>query len=96
MLIDYLYMFFGKISVQLPFSFSVVFLTVLFFQVRMSLKHKRISLVDITVDFSELIKEENKVINANIENTVESESNDMSITDDEKGVENENTDDDTN
>ena len=52
--------------------------------------------IDITVDFSELIKEENKVINANIENTVESESNDMSITDDEKGVENENTDDDTN
>ena len=40
--------------------------------------------IDITVDFSELIKEENKVINANIENTVNDESN-MSINDDEKG-----------
>lgn len=50
--------------------------------------------IDITVDFSELIKEENEVINANIENTVESESPDTNkaeVNDDEK-TDNDNTD----
>lgn len=50
--------------------------------------------IDITVDFSELIKEENEVIDANIENTVENESPDTNkaeVNDDEK-TDNDNAD----
>lgn len=50
--------------------------------------------IDITVDFSELIKEENEVINANIENTVENESPDTNkaeVNNDEK-TDNDNAD----